>query len=398
MWQWLAREVAVLQRTGAGVGLIRISDTCQCAIKCAAKVGLGVFPMHFIHCYFCSLPSVSKLSFFTLCIMSKSPQVSSLFGPGAFAGWLCTTASVIISWIFNQRIRERDTIGNDFLASLLYPGIAVMHFHYNLQKHAAKNRELALDALDAALNVVCWFCTTGTCLLAVSLLHNQRKRNLCSAIILVSCLSAILTVPRWDGSAPMLPTMASLGYVSASMLLIPMLFCIVYPCIACNFQYREFLVRQRAHDAGNVVLITNVMVFLSLVVSCLARGPKPIDNDAQFRVVPLTGYSIAELDQAVALGAGILTVGCTIYDAIQSRKRLPWEEYQILRSYCESLIEAGSLGAGETADYVEKLRIMAEQEEQLLGSSVNMLTVLQQKQDEEREKAIEEALRAAGIL
>src|SRR4051812_18833480 len=58
--------------------------------------------------------------------------VSSLYGPGSIGCWLCTIASVFVSWTLNTESRHRDSITNDFIAALAIPLVATAHLFYLL--------------------------------------------------------------------------------------------------------------------------------------------------------------------------------------------------------------------------------------------------------------------------
>jgi ABC-type spermidine/putrescine transport system permease subunit II len=56
--------------------------------------------------------------------------VASFYGPGNIISWLCTVASVFITWCLNRQYRRKDSISVDFIFALVVPGVAVGHVIY----------------------------------------------------------------------------------------------------------------------------------------------------------------------------------------------------------------------------------------------------------------------------
>ena len=97
----------------------------------------------------------------------------SLYGPGAFAAWLCTLGSVLISWTFNRQSKSRDTLGNDLIAALVLPSIAAIQSHYELRK-ARKGCWAAYGASHRRDNM-CHPLVLSDCTLASEPCCRQRK-------------------------------------------------------------------------------------------------------------------------------------------------------------------------------------------------------------------------------
>ncbi|KAK2687924.1 hypothetical protein QWA68_013798 [Fusarium oxysporum] len=70
---------------------------------------------------------------------SPSPVVLSTpryYGPGSIAAWYCILPATAVSWTWNPVYRFQPT--SDFIAAILYPLIAMMHFAiqlWNLSSH-----------------------------------------------------------------------------------------------------------------------------------------------------------------------------------------------------------------------------------------------------------------------
>lgn len=69
-----------------------------------------------------------------------------------------------------------------------------------------------------------------------------------------------------------------------------------------------------------------------------------------------------ELDQAAALGRGILTVFYSVCDAFVSYKVTRWENYYKWRINCQAHFEGGILTEDETNKWIQELQIIALQE------------------------------------
>lgn len=81
-------------------------------------------------------------------------KVSSLYGPGTVGGWLFTLLSVLVTWTANPRSRRKDTITNDFIATLALPIISTMHLLHQIRTSAHSVRSILtsqdLDSLQSA--------------------------------------------------------------------------------------------------------------------------------------------------------------------------------------------------------------------------------------------------------
>jgi hypothetical protein len=153
-----------------------------------------------------------------------------------------------------------------------------------------------------------------------------------------------------------------------------------------------------------------------------ASIPAQLDNDTpklsplEALAVPRPSYYLRELDQAVALSAGILIVISTIYEAIISRPLAPWENYQKWRTSCEALLEEGLLEEEEAAMWKDRMRRMARREKAMLNApkDTDLLAKLERRKKQRnkeskkakkarinamnRDERIAEELRNAGLL
>lgn len=315
-----------------------------------------------------------------------SPKVSSLYGPGAFVGWLCTLLFVLVSWACNRQIIARDTIGNDLIAALALPSIAAIHYHYESAKAMKKDVEPAIEVLDATSCFAVWFLVAMTFLLFLATAQKKLKRFICIGIFVVLCLSvtfSMLLGPRHL----LIKLRAGFGVVPfAVSFFLTFLF---LPCLAWMGRKDQYWTERSAlrtagtEDQGQRVssstgpyifgtlfltawVATGVCLFSCNIRKC--KGSKENCSEpglVQF-AIPETGYAITELDQAVALGAGLLTVTFSTFETFMSRRLGDWERYHRWRLSCETLPEEGILQDDVTTRLKEMLRKMEEQERKLL--------------------------------
>ena len=132
---------------------------------------------------------------------SRYQLVESLYGPGTAAGWLLTICSVLVSWLFNPRLRKFDHITNDFIATLTLPVIASAHVIFQLLRLPATPLEVFTSlapemvqraaAIAAPLNVCQTFSMFALALFAISAWRLQVKR---AALIFVAGVFSWATV------------------------------------------------------------------------------------------------------------------------------------------------------------------------------------------------------------
>ena len=92
--------------------------------------------------------------------------VESLYGPGTVLAWLLTTVSVLISWTFNKRCRQEDTISVDFIAMILFPMVAACHLFFQVSRlpvtfaNVVTSEDATLLQLTAAIEAPLNICET----------------------------------------------------------------------------------------------------------------------------------------------------------------------------------------------------------------------------------------------
>jgi len=282
----------------------------------------------------------TQLSLSLLLHMDSSPKVSSLYGPGAFAGWLCTTASVFISWTCNRHSEAHDTIGNDLIAALTIPTVATIHHLVELSKSGTENAESTTATLDTTLCVVLWFVSIGQLLSLLATIHGRLKRSVCISIPSVICIAALFAQPTQHDPLRKIPSM---WLLCLAVSVLPLL---VFGSITVSAAIRFVKNQSRGAPASPLIetegrtdlyyegavktaivlrrLFLAVFYILTVIaVSAVGdRLPKMEDGSSNIGSIlaedalPRNGTSITELDQAIAISAGVLTLAISIFEAI----------------------------------------------------------------------------------
>lgn len=123
-------------------------------------------------------------------------EVSSFYGPGAVACWLCSFVSVVIAWTLNPSSRRKDVISNDLIAVLSYPTIAAIHMLYETfcitklwpERPSTEDvKTLRASATVAATLVICE--TFGILVLALLACteHRRQHRRFFTVILSIMC-------------------------------------------------------------------------------------------------------------------------------------------------------------------------------------------------------------------
>ncbi|KAF2117885.1 hypothetical protein BDV96DRAFT_644222 [Lophiotrema nucula] len=198
--------------------------------------------------------------------------VSSFYGPGAFAAWICAFASVFVSWTFNKIERQKGNITPDLIAVLSYPLIAVCHGGF-VAMDPFKRRTKTPDA--QALNQI--------------LFKNDYGHETFDNIKTTYDISL---------------------YVSAICILLALLLSHVLGRNARRLLYK-----------GPFYSLISIMLLAFFEIWSIATAWRSFNWAKFFAIMPKTPYSLADLDQAVPLGVGLVTLILSIWDAIKSRKK-----------------------------------------------------------------------------
>ena len=294
---------------------------------------------------------------------SRLDLVNSLYGPGTVGAWLLIAMSVLISWAINRQSKNRDVISNDFVATIVFMLVAAGHLIYLITGKTLITCNDGWDLLpqtatvEAALNV----CETSLTLLLVffiiAAIHGHRKRAstvLVAGIIVLA--SEMFTFSRHPNSTvetslftrPFLFNMAILF----QGILIILGFSIVFLVLSGLYFYAFDRLNERARtqtelsaepaegsNARRDTADRKAMGLSSWLPICFlpatllssvgtplgwfgetqyARMTHPAAAERFLFFIPRSNISILDLDQAVALGAGLCTLGFSLWDAWRS--------------------------------------------------------------------------------
>jgi hypothetical protein len=287
----------------------------------------------------------------------------------------------------------RDTIGNDLIAALTIPIVAAIHHLVELSKGGRVNAESTIKTLDATFCVVLWFAGIGPLLYALAAVQKSYKRYACISIPVLLCSAALYAQPAPYDPLRRFPS----TWLRCITLLLPMeVGCLGIQVLATVWR------RAQEPDSTTVYVrsaakiwhkrfaeLGRVLIWLSLAVCaftwvavCISVGnllsylPKDeeghtITSSLRIGGIPQSGASVTELDQAIAMGAGVLTLACSIIEAILSWRRSGWEKYNEWRMNCANLIEQGLLSEEETLRWKEYLENIVQWERELLDTPTN---------------------------
>jgi hypothetical protein len=276
--------------------------------------------------------------------------VSSLYGPGAIICWLCTALSVLLSWGFNHSSRKYDTFTTDVLACLLLPAIAIIHLVYELS-HTTKTKDgKATPLMDATFAICMNFAQLGPTLCFLAFSHHHKRKFVLTTAVTVACWVMELVVfasnnsniPRFDKQNVMLPIVMG-GCI-----------CIFFCMRSILEQSRRASAHYRSPSTQSIVWCIPFWFVPFLVYGlcfslyfCGDGSCKEYDSDGNKRPqvkerwLPQTPYSIGDIDQAVALSVGIVTLLLSIRDIIQDFNFPIDDEFEYWRIRCVRSIESG---------------------------------------------------------
>ncbi|KAF2178948.1 hypothetical protein K469DRAFT_717718 [Zopfia rhizophila CBS 207.26] len=281
-------------------------------------------------------------------------RVSPLYGPGTVGGWLFILFSVLVTWSANLRSRKKDTITNDLIATLSLPAIASINLFYELHQFSGSIRDLLISedndiqefsaSIEAPLNVCETFSAFAITLVAISSWHGHRKRALSAFTIGVLCFSTEIilligslgtTTSTVNFARPFVFNIVGLMIsivIFLVLLSVPFLVCLFASHISNPDSPAEDQM-QREYAAVKWRGITTYMTFsfallampLTMLngIGLLAETAYRYQSYISFKsrilfFIPRTSSSITDLDQAVALAGGMVTLGFSIYEALKS--------------------------------------------------------------------------------
>ncbi|KAK4194334.1 hypothetical protein QBC40DRAFT_290941 [Triangularia verruculosa] len=306
--------------------------------------------------------------------------VSSFYGPGNITCWLLTLASVLVTWTLNPKSRLQDAITLDFMAALAVPSVAAGHSFYLLFSPQSLNAELNEEAssvnsttlftssspkairyaaaVEAPLNVCETFSSVAMTMYAIAALNGRSRRaSLAMAVGLLAFSTEIsIFVQTADVreaitnlARPFLFNSVIAMTVILGVLAFFLVVILVIGLVIIDFRLRRLVVTEETTrkdveeilnlKVANAQRVERLRMWLSIVPStCLApiallisvlsgtgwigettyKAMEP-GRARLFFFMPRSTETITELDQAVSLAIGILTLCFSLWDALRVR-------------------------------------------------------------------------------
>ena len=303
--------------------------------------------------------------------------VNSFYGPGATACWYLTCLSCLISWSVHPAKRKSDTINNDFIALVTFPTIASAHLITQVRSWPLEKSLVDVDDETLLLQM--------RASLAASLIVTETYLLLCIILILPGlfarvpkrlCLLAITGIFGVASETYLYFALPSLrrapgiferSFVIDSLLLLVLILILVSVLVGLLLLYLFTILRKSWHESTIAELPTDLdsdteddfglkskkadlarltymaipFMFLSSIYSV-----SPISFDLLVKTYlkkktnwsgrrgfvdeffPRTKASIMDLDQAVALLVGLLSLGFSLYGTADARYKRWWAEEQ----------------------------------------------------------------------
>ena len=300
--------------------------------------------------------------------------VNSFYGPGATACWYLTCLSCLISWTIHPKKQKTDSITSDFIAVVTFPTVAAAHLIAQVQSYPDQvslgdgilQQENA--SLSASLTITETYLAICTVLLLPTVLCSSVKRICLVAVTGVFCISsetylffAIPSARDTPGAFPRSFIIESLPLLVGALVIVCVLVGILLSFLYLVFDYSRLppAIRPPADAEPELVEIYNQVAemkctaamarmaywslpfnFLGGLISFSSFAKDilpPITTQVQQPAAtlwqkvldeffPKTDTGIKELDQAVALLAGMTVLGFSLYSAADERYKAWWEE------------------------------------------------------------------------
>ena len=309
-------------------------------------------------------------------LQNRLALVSSLYGPGTITCWYLTILSVLLSWTLHPRKRKSGSIDVDLIAILTLPAVAAGHLVSQVQAllnqdktiRASSSADLkyiqSVAAIEASFNVTETFMAISVILFVVATWTFCVRRAVFVALVGLLCFTIEsyihfsevrnlgLQYSRPDVYGSGNHTTFTRYFVAdfASLVIIilaTLSFCsLIGAAIAiCMLRSPRMPSSRSQQDTERVnevvprerITFTYPMLTTAfLPVSLVASLMPPILHRINYRTAtsatmsfwqtlghhasrlardffPRTGYSITDLDQAVAAAAGVTVLGFSVY-------------------------------------------------------------------------------------
>ncbi|KAK3313993.1 hypothetical protein B0H66DRAFT_607227 [Apodospora peruviana] len=287
-------------------------------------------------------------------------NVSSLYGPGAMICWFCVVASVLVSWTFHPKHSKRDTVTNNLIAALTLPVVAAAHFLHQTFSYSLNDDPRPLTswypeavqfgaAIEAPLTVCEEFAIVSFYLFGKAASRAHWRRAGLTLMVMLACSTVgMLHFGRYPdvaaqefnfchdyssdhaGSLVITAVMMGVALTLTSVMLV-----IHNTAVSANSPTSsdevvvgslERRLPGRLALAWIIEIVGSVSALVTFLVAVVIKyyiGPQAKGYGAWwytgFRFLPKTGVSISELEQVVAILAGVTTLLFGVYDVITHR-------------------------------------------------------------------------------
>ncbi|KAF2466948.1 uncharacterized protein BDR25DRAFT_359009 [Lindgomyces ingoldianus] len=282
--------------------------------------------------------------------------VSSLYGPGAVGCWLCIVLSVFVSWTLNPWLRRRDIITIDLIAALSLPLIAATnlmgvagyaspaYFRYGSSSWRLLRSEEIYLRSSATTEALLVICETGCilfyilCIVAWARGHGIRGCFISICALWFTAVPFAIGIRQSELNFPIINLLRPLPLTYIRCAIVPALVVFAAVCLfhiwntsrkvgdeldEPGFHDRIFTIAFRSSPESIALWYFTLMYLLAGVISWWGIQTYSFCDAVPSKIlffIPTSSITIGDFDQAVALGAGVLTLLYSILRAFASRE------------------------------------------------------------------------------
>ncbi|ORY09150.1 hypothetical protein BCR34DRAFT_568869 [Clohesyomyces aquaticus] len=270
-------------------------------------------------------------------------DIPSLYGPGVVAAWCLTFLSVGVSWTLNHTLRRQDTLSAKLVFTLFYPVIALYHSIQEVDNGVAN--ALGPDKLDgfwtspvliSSLSIYEIFAMTAPILLLVSESRDHVRRA--SAIFFVAVMgffvkAALLTVSPQVPFNTLRPAIFSELWGIVGLIMVGILVWYSWTGVSRKVDGEES--NDQSVCSKTVHLVVFYLAYAWLGTWGIWEYPEEEYPAFSSLLFMAEARSITSCSQALALGAGAMALGSTMYAAVHTRHcrwnsdvegQMPWAD------------------------------------------------------------------------